>query len=212
MKQKITILTILTIIGLIFLAQPQSFAQQPQYPTGPFPWNGEPSGVSFSDLSIYTPDKEYNLSGDWYHSDNEEGWVTLEKAFSSSEGGSYDSWVLATFTGSGLELFINDTEGSNAKKYVYSGSKLSELTLSGYYEWKIGGGGYNDWVSTEPPYPIAENLNLGESMTGHDYIQSYIPEADFSFIASTSNDPFASEAKELNLNLEFQNGLWVPKE
>jgi hypothetical protein len=199
-------------LAIILLAGVQTRAQELQYSAGPFPWNSEPTGVSFENLSLYSLNGQYNLDGDWYHSDNEEGWVTLEKAFTSTEGGSYESWILATFTPDGVSFDIyNGQETPAWKKYTYSGEGYANLNLEGYYEWKIGENGYNDWVSTPPPYPVVESLNLGESMTGQGYITSYIPEADFSFVENTSNGAFFSEAKELNLNLEFIDGRWAPK-
>lgn len=184
-------------------------AQSPQYPSS-FPWNGEPTGVSFSNTTIYTGDKGYNLGGNWYFSDSEEGWLTLEKPYTSTEASPYESWVLATITDTSVEFFINDIHSSVQKKYVYSGDKLSELTLNGYYEWKMGNSGHNDWVLTPPPFPINQNLNLGSSMTGQEYINSFLPNANFSYTEQNSSmDIVIEKAKELNIGLTFEDGKWV---
>jgi len=182
-------------------------AQSPQYPSS-FPWNGEPTGVSFSNTTIYTGDKEYNLGGNWYFSDSEEGWLTLEKPYTPTENGAYESWVLATVTDNNVEFFINDVHNSVHKKYVYSGDKLSELSLNGYYEWKIGDNGYNDWILTPPPFPVSQSLNLGSSMTGQEYVNSFLPTADFSYIEPTSS-VIIKNAQELSIGLKFEDGKWV---
>lgn len=201
--------TLLLSLSLSIFSVANLLAQTPQYPSS-FPWNGEPTGVSFSNTTIYTGDKEYSLSGDWYFSDSEEGWLTLEKPYTSTENGAYESWVLATVTDNNVEFFINDIHGSVQKKYVYSGDKLSELTLDGYYEWKLGDNGYNDWILTPPPFPVNQNLNLGSSMTGQAYINSFLPNADFSYTEQSSTmDIIVEQAKELNIGLKFEDGKWV---
>lgn len=157
---------------------------------------------------VFTPDKEYDLGGDWYFSDSEGGWLTLEKAFTSSENGNYESWVLATVSDNSVEFFINDIYGSIQRKYVYSGPKLSELTLEDHYEWKIGPSGYNDWVPTPPPFPVSQDLNLGASMSGQEYISSFLPNTDFSYIEPTSS-VIIKNAQELSIGLKFEDGKWV---
>jgi hypothetical protein len=204
---------ILTHLSIAMLTTAGALSQQIQYPSGPFPWNEAPTGVSFSNLTLYSISGEYNLGGDWYHSDNEDNWLTLEKAYSSTEGGSHDSWILTTFTENGVDFDIyNGAETPTWKKYKYVGPSLSELELDGYYEWKIGPNGYNDFVPTPPPFPVVATLNLGESMAGQDYIKSYLPNADFSFpIVEGSTEAFINEAKELNIGLTFEDGQWVPE-
>jgi len=210
-------------LGLLLLSNAASQAQSPapQFPAGPFPWNNEACGVSLNNLSIYTPDKEYSLNGQWYYNDSEPGWVTIEKAFASSEGGVYDSWVLATFTESGVEFYIDGTSGESGKKYIYSGENLANLSLQGYYVWDMGPHGYYEWIQNPSPFPVPETLNLGESMEGQDYIQSYLPNASFLAPAQTTSSPnetvkepnkgsTTQQALDLTIDLKFQEGAWAP--
>jgi hypothetical protein len=187
-------------------------SQTPQFPSS-FPWwNTEPTGVSFPNISVYGPDKEYDLGGEWYYTDSEEGWITLEKPFSSQEGGNYESWVLATITDSGVDFFINDIYDSTQRTYKYRGSKLSDLTLEGHYEWKMGPNGYNEDVLTPPLYPVVQTLNLGalNQQTGQDYLNSFLPNADFSYTEeSPTLNIIKQNATKLTIGLKYENGNWV---
>jgi hypothetical protein len=204
--------TILALSIFISLGNPL-FSQQTQFAAPPNPWSTNPTGVSFTELNFQTPDKSFNLEGNWYYNDSESGILTLEKPYSSTQGGAPERNIIAQIMGSQVDFIIQPIGNDEPTGlFRYTGSKLSDLQFQGYFEFGMGPSGYGDWI----PVPLTNSppsiLNLGKDMLGQSYILNYLPSADFSYPEDINNtSAYFEEAQALNIDLEFTGGTWVPK-